>query len=337
MGPMTMTTTPAAVRPAHHVPLVEVTRGPLVEGVHYGSFAVVSPDGSVLAEGGDGAAPMYPRSALKPLQAVAMVRAGLDLPDHLLALSAASHSGAPIHRVGAQEILEMHGSDADALRNVRDLPYGTEERLVFVGDGGEPSRLAQNCSGKHAAMVATCLVNGWSTDDYLGAEHPLQRLVEATVAELTGERAAAVTVDGCGTPLFAHSLRGMARAYARLATASDGTAEARVAAAMRAFPQMVAGEERDVTTMMRVVPGFVAKDGAEGVQLGGLASPAVGIAVKVSDGGDRARSTITAGILEALGVDRDALTRLRSAPVLGGGEPVGELRTVAGVVPRLNP
>ncbi|MDF2563214.1 MAG: L-asparaginase [Microbacterium sp.] len=331
-----MTTAPALARPVRHIPLVEVTRGPLIEGVHYGSFAVVSPEGHVLAEGGDGAAPMYPRSALKPLQAVAMVRAGLDLPDHLLALSAASHSGAPIHRAGAREILEMHGTDAAALRNVQDLPYGVAERLVFVRGGGEPSRLAQNCSGKHAAMIATCLINGWSTDDYLRADHPLQRLVEATVADLTGERAVAVTVDGCGTPLLAHSLRGMARAYARLATAPDHTAEARVAAAMRAFPQMVAGEERDVTTMMRAVPGFIAKDGAEGVQLGGLATSAVGIAVKVSDGGDRARSTITASILEALGVDQHALTQLRSAPVLGGGEPVGTLRTVAGIVPRLN-
>ncbi|MGR6741655.1 asparaginase [Microbacterium sp. F1-18] len=331
-----MTTAPALARPVRHIPLVEVTRGPLIEGVHYGSFAVVSPEGHVLAEGGDGAAPMYPRSALKPLQAVAMVRAGLDLPDHLLALSAASHSGAPIHRAGAREILEMHGTDAAALRNVQDLPYCVAERLVFVRGGGEPSRLAQNCSGKHAAMIATCLINGWSTDDYLRADHPLQRLVEATVADLTGERAVAVTVDGCGTPLLAHSLRGMARAYARLATAPDHTAEARVAAAMRAFPQMVAGEERDVTTMMRAVPGFIAKDGAEGVQLGGLATSAVGIAVKVSDGGDRARSTITASILEALGVDQHALTQLRSAPVLGGGEPVGTLRTVAGIVPRLN-
>ncbi|WP_136612430.1 asparaginase [Sinomonas albida] len=316
-----------------HVPLAVQTRGDVVEGVHYGSVAVIDADGTLAWEAGDASRPFYPRSALKPLQAVALVRAGLDVPEELLALSAASHSGAPKHRDGARRILALHGLDVSALANTPDLPYGVAEREDWLRAGGSADQLCQNCSGKHAAMVAVCKLNGWTVQDYLDPQHPLQQLVATTVEELTGEAPAAWSTDGCGTPLPALTLAGIARAYGRLAQAAandggNGTpgAEAAVARAMSANPEMVAGEGRDVARLMRLLPGSVAKDGFEGVQLVGLPNGRA-VAVKISDGGDRARMPVAVRALAVLGVPEagpdGALAELASAPVLGGGRPVG--------------
>ncbi|UVJ39341.1 asparaginase [Arthrobacter sp. CJ23] len=312
-------------RTPRHVPLVEQTRDGLVESVHYGSLIATGPGGETLITAGDPDAAFYPRSSLKPLQAVALVRAGLELPEDLLALTAASHSGAAMHRDGARRILALHGLTETALENSTDLPYGTIEREDWLRNGGTPTQLAQNCSGKHASMAAVCVINGWPVAGYLHPEHPLQLLVRDTITELTGEEAAAVSTDGCGTPLFAHTLHGMARAYGRLASAAAASEEGRVANAMRRYPEMVAGEGRDVTALMRAVPGLLAKDGFEGLQLIGLPD-GTGIAVKISDGGDRARLPVTVRVLEALGLDDGALDALQSPPVLGGGKPVGVLR-----------
>jgi L-asparaginase II len=311
-----------------------LTRDGLVEGVHYGSLIATDPDGGTLLEAGDPLAAFYPRSSLKPLQAVALVRAGLDIPSELLALTAASHSGAPIHRVGALRILELHGLTPAALENTTDLPYGVNEREEWLRAGRMPSQLAQNCSGKHAAMAATCVINGWSVKGYLAPEHPLQRLVAETVQELTGEAPFGMSTDGCGTPLFALTLRGMARAFGRLTAAAEagsGNAEAAVAHAMRNHPEMVAGEGRDVTDLMRLAPGIVAKDGFEGVQLVGLPDGR-GVALKISDGGDRARMPVTVRALEALDVDTAPLTGMATSPVLGGDNQVGVLKATDFVV-----
>ncbi|MDQ4502142.1 asparaginase [Sinomonas sp. ASV322] len=316
-----------------HAPLAVQTRGGLVEGVHYGSVAATDAEGRLIWEAGDASALFYPRSALKPLQAVALVRAGLSVPSELLALAAASHSGAAEHRKGTLRILSLHGLDVTSLENTADLPYGVAEREAWLRSGGYADRVCQNCSGKHAAMAAVCTLNGWSVAGYLDPEHPLQRLVAATVAELTGEDPSAWTTDGCGTPLPAVSLAGMARAYGRLALAGandDGAAhpgaEAAVARAMSAHPEMVAGEGRDVARLMRLLPGAVAKDGFEGVQLVGLPDGHA-VAVKISDGGDRARMPVAVRTLKALGIAEaapgGALSPLAESPVLGGGRPVG--------------
>lgn len=315
----------APERLPQHAPLAVQTRGGLVESIHYGSAIATAADGRTLIAAGEPLAPFYPRSALKPLQAVAMVRAGLDLPDELLALAAASHSGAAIHRDGALRILDLHGLTPGDLGNSTDLPYGVREREECLRGGGQATHLAQNCSGKHAAMAATCVINGWPVQGYLDPAHPLQQLVARTVVELTGEEPERTSTDGCGTPLFALTLRGMARAFGRLAASgSGGGAEAAVARAMRRRPEMVAGEDRDVTELMRLVPGLLAKDGFEGVQLVGLPDGRA-VAVKISDGGDRARMPVTVRILAALGVDTSPLAHLAAAPVLGGGRPVGLL------------
>ena len=311
-----------------HTPLVAATRDGLVESVHYGSAIALEADGTTVAAAGDPLAPFYPRSSLKPLQAVAMVRAGLKLPADLLALAAASHSGGAKHRQGALRILKQHGLSVSDFGNSRDLPYGPAEREEWLRNGGRSTQLTQNCSGKHAAMAATCTINGWPVKGYLDPSHPLQRLVAATVTELTGEEPRALSTDGCGTPLYALTLPGMARAFgtiARAATDDDGSAEAAVGLAMQQHPDMVAGEGRDVTELMRLLPGAVAKDGFEGVQLVGLADGR-SAAVKISDGGDRARMPATLKLLEALGLDTTGLAALGTAPVVGGGLQVGLLQ-----------
>lgn len=326
------TADPAVLALPQHTPLVAAVRDGLVESVHYGSAIALGPDGTPAATAGDPQAPFYPRSSLKPLQAVAMVRAGLMLPADLLALAAASHSGAAAHRDGALRILGMHGLAATDLENSTDLPYGPGEREDWLRAGGSATQITQNCSGKHAAMVATCAINGWPVEGYLHPTHPLQQLVARTVTELTGEQPAALSTDGCGTPLFALTLGGMARAFGRIAHAAasaakddGGSAEAAVGLAMQRHPEMVAGEGRDVTDLMRLLPGSVAKDGFEGVQLVGLADGSA-VAVKISDGGDRARMPATVRMLEALGQDTDELAGIATAPVLGGGHEVGRLQ-----------
>jgi L-asparaginase II len=317
---------PETARPAH-VPVAEQTRDGLVESVHYGSVIALAADGGVLFSAGDPLALFYPRSSLKPLQAVAMVRAGLRLPAELLALSAASHSGSPMHVEGARRILDLHGLPEEALENTPDLPYGRVESGEWLRRGGTPSRLAQNCSGKHAAMLATCAVNGWPRRGYMEPSHPLQQAIAGVVGELTAEELHTVSTDGCGTPLFAVTLGGMARAFGLLASAAPGTAEAAVADAMRTHPEQVAGERRDVTELMRQVPGLLAKDGFEGLQLVGLPDGR-SLAIKIADGGDRARLPVALHALKLMGLDANALAALQPAPVLGGGRPVGQLRAV---------
>src|SRR5262249_42639290 len=155
--------------------------------------------------------------------AVAMVRNGLPLDGELLSLTAASHSGEERHLAGTRRILELAGLTEDRLRNVPDLPYAPVVRDAWVREGRLPSRLAQTCSGKHAAMLYTCELNGWPLEDYLAPAHPLQRAIAEVVEDLTGQAIARVTVDGCGAPLFSVSLHGLARAAARITTAPAGT------------------------------------------------------------------------------------------------------------------
>ncbi|MET7830911.1 asparaginase, partial [Streptomyces sp. NPDC005386] len=203
------------IREPLHAPVAQLVRGGVIEGIHYGSVVVLAADGGVDLQLGDIEAAFYPRSALKPVQAVAMLRAGLPLDGELLALAAASHSGEERHLAGARRILERAGLTEDRLRNTPDLPYGPAVREAWTRAGRPASRLAQNCSGKHAAMLYTARLNDWTLDDYLDPEHPLQRAVAETVEDLTGQAVAQVTVDGCGAPLFSVSLHGLARAVVR--------------------------------------------------------------------------------------------------------------------------
>ena len=307
--------------------VAHVVRSGFVESVHHGSVVALDPNGSTLLSVGDVAGPIFPRSSSKPIQALAMLRAGLDLDGELLALAAGSHSGESFHIQGVRRILAGVGLSEHDLQNTPDLPYEELERDAWIASGRGPTSLAQNCSGKHSAMLATCVAAGWDTATYLQLEHPLQQLMAQTLADLSGEPAAATGVDGCGAPVMAVSLTGLARAFSCFVTAPEGTYEARVAAAIRAYPQWLGGTRRDVTSLIRGVPGLIAKDGAESVYAVGLADGR-GVALKIADGGQRARPVVMAAALRRLGIDAPVLDELADAPVLGHGQQVGTIRAV---------
>ncbi|MFG2780138.1 asparaginase [Streptomyces prunicolor] len=323
---------PPLIREPLHAPVAHLIRGGMIEGVHYGSVVVLDADGQVQLQIGDIEAAFYPRSAIKPVQAVAMVRAGLPLDGELLSLAAASHSGEERHLAGARRILELAGLTEESLRNVPDLPFDPVVRDAWVREGRAPSRLAQNCSGKHAAMLYVSKLNGWSLDDYLDPAHPLQQAIAEIVEDLTGQRIARVSVDGCGAPLFSISLHGLARGVSRIVSAAPGTPEARVADAMRDYAEMASGAGRDVAALMRAVPGLLAKDGFEGVQVAALPDGRA-VAVKIADGANRARVPVAAAALARAGVDPALLTEFAGEPLLGGGEPVGCVRPVRSLDP----
>ncbi|MCG3756530.1 asparaginase [Amycolatopsis sp. Poz14] len=298
-------------REPRHVPLVHLLRDGMVEGVHHGSVVVFSPDGSTLFEAGDPDVAMYPRSTAKPLQAAAMARLGLRLDPSGFAIAAASHSGEPRHLQAAAAVLKSRGFTATDLGNPADLPYDPVERDAWIAAGRQPSRLAHNCSGKHAAMLAVCQEQRWDVDGYLDPAHPLQRATRETVEELTGQTVPRVATDGCGAPLFALSLRGLAKAASRIATAPEGSPESLVANGIRQHPDLVAGSRRDVTRLMRAVPGLIAKDGFEAVQLAALPD-GTAVALKIADGGDRARPAVLAAALARAGVDPELLAPFRN-------------------------
>ena len=316
---------PPVIREPRHVPLAHVVRAGVIEGVHHGSAVVLAADGRVGFQAGDIDAAFYPRSAIKPVQAVALLRAGLPLDGELLSLTAASHSGQDNHLAGTRRILEQADLTEDELRNTPDLPYGSAMREAWLRADRKPTRLAQNCSGKHAAMLYTAKLRGWSLEDYLDPAHPLQQVIAETVEDLTGQRVAQVTVDGCGAPLFSVSPLGLARAAAAIASAAPDTPEGRVADAMRTYPEMASGDDRDVALLMRKVPGLLAKDGFEGVQMVGLPDGRA-VVVKIADGADRARMPATAAALAHCGIGPDVLTEFATTPVVGGDTTVGSLR-----------
>ncbi|WP_338749947.1 asparaginase [Janibacter alittae] len=308
--------------------LVHVTRGGFVESAHRATLVATDPAGGTPLRHGRVDDPVLPRSSLKPIQALAMVRAGLDLPAHLLALVCASHSGQDVHREGVGEVLATVGLDLTALQNTPALPLGEVEHARWLAAGRTPEPVAQDCSGKHAGMLATCKLNDWPIEDYLDPRHPLQQAIRATTAQVVGP-VTHTTVDGCGAPLFAVPLRGLATAFGVIAGADEATDEGRIATAMRTAPHMVGGTGRDVTAFMESVPGLVAKDGAESVYAAGLADGR-GIAIKVADGTaqPRARRGLLAHSLLALGVDSEGLRTLADQPVLGHGHRVGAVEVV---------
>ena len=318
---------PADDRPDRSALLADVVRSGFVEGHHRGSLLALAADGSRVLALGDPDAAVFPRSSNKPMQAVGMLEAGLDLDGELLALACASHSGEPFHIEGVRRVLAAAGLDETALRTPPDWPVDEVERHALIAAGAQQAPILMNCSGKHAAMLATCVVNGWPTDTYPDADHPLQVALRATVERLAGEKAPAVGIDGCGAPLFAMSLAGLARSFVAIATAPEGTPEHRVAQAIRSNPEWLGGTRRDVTQLVAGVPGLIAKDGAEGVYAAALPDGRA-VALKVDDGGQRARPPVMVAALRALGVDEPVLAELAEDPLMGGGQAVGSVRAV---------
>jgi L-asparaginase II len=307
------------------VVLAEVVRDGFVEGHHHGSVVITEPDGSVRWSAGDIDRPMLPRSANKPMQTLGMLRCGLPLTGALLALATASHSGEAMHLDGVRRILAGAGLDESALRTPPGYPLDDQARDEWVRTGHRPEPITMNCSGKHAAMLATCAARGWRTESYLDPEHPVQLEIRTALADTSGEPIGSVTVDGCGAPLLAITLTGLARAFGRLASAAPDTMEGRVADAVRAHPEYASGTRRDEAALIRATPGLLAKGGAEGVYAVGLPDGR-GLAVKIEDGAARARSVVMAEALHGQGIRNPTIDRQREFPVLGGGHPVGAVR-----------
>jgi len=301
-------------------PMVVAVRSGLRESVHVGAGVAFGPDGTVIATLGDPDLVVYPRSCLKPLQADAMVAFGLDLPDDQLAVACASHDGSDTHLAVVRSILSDHDLTEDDLENTPARPYGAAARSAARAAGVAPSAIQQNCSGKHAAMLATCRVNDWPTAGYVARDHPLQRAIVEHLRGL-GASVAHVGVDGCGAPTHAVTLRDLARAYASLAV---GRAD--VARAMASHPDLVGGPGRDVSLWMRAIDGLMAKEGAAGVMAAALPDGRA-VVFKVADGSDVARRSVTPQALREVGIDVDIAApdtvRDTVVPVLGHGEPVG--------------
>lgn len=298
--------------------LIEVVRNEMVESVHAGHLLILDASGNTLLQLGDIDSLIYPRSAVKSLQASAMVRAGAKLNDQQLALACASHAGSAAHLAVAQSTLASVGLNESALRNTPDKPLDLKERAAW-GDKA-PTSLAANCSGKHAAMLATCVANGWDLVDYKKPEHPLQIAIRAEFESLSGEKITHVGVDGCGAALFAISLKGLANAIRNLTLSQDPVHKS-VVNACCTNPVLVSGVGRLPTLLMEKVSGLFVKDGAEGVMIISTASGEV-IVWKMSDGSQRGASALAVATLSHLGISVD----IERENVLGDGQVVGEIR-----------
>jgi L-asparaginase II len=298
--------------------LAEYVRDGVVESTHRGYLLALNADGSIHRQLGDVDTLIYPRSTIKSIQASAMVRNGLELEPRLLALAASSHSGAQMHLDGVREILALAGLSESALQCSLDRPLGDVERKAW-GDK-EATRITMNCSGKHAAMLLTCVKNNWPIENYLDPAHPLQVACKAELESLAGETITLTSTDGCGAPLFLLTVVGLARAIRAITISADPIHQS-VISACRTHPLMVAGNARLTTEMMQSVPGLFMKDGAEAVNVASLADGRT-LAIKISDGTARAMPAITAAALAKFGIDAHEVP----VNVLGAGLPVGTIR-----------
>jgi L-asparaginase II len=297
--------------------LAKVTRGDLVESLHLGHLIVLNADGSTYLSKGSPELPIFPRSAVKSLQASAMLKAGLTVSDGELAIICASHSGAQSHIDLVIKMLEKRDIPVSALKNSVDKPLGEKEKNAW----GEKSasQLAQNCSGKHAGMLITCKQNGWDMATYLDINHPLQIAIKNEIEELAGEKVSEVSIDGCGAPLFALSLIGLARSISNLVKSNEAVHK-QIVTACTTYPELVAGEGRLTTRMMRAVPGLFMKEGAEGIEVCALSDGRV-IAIKIIDGSWRPVAPIVMEIFKRWGV----VMPDESVKIYGGGSVIGEV------------
>ncbi|CAN2172028.1 AnsA L-asparaginase II [Candidatus Nanopelagicaceae bacterium] len=298
--------------------LAEYVRDGVVESVHRGYLVALNSDGSVNLELGNIDQLIFPRSTIKSIQGAAMVRARLKLEPRLLALGCSSHSGSEEHLSAVREILSMAKLDESALQCMLDKPLGEPERRAW---GDKPAtRISMNCSGKHAAMLLTCVTNGWPIENYLDPSHPLQVANKAELEALAGETITLTSTDGCGAPLFLISVIGLARAI-RAITISVDPIHQSVLEASRAFPEMVAGKGRLTTQMIEAIPGLYMKDGAEAVEIASMPDGRT-LVFKVADGSLRPFRVLVHAGLKRLGID----SPYEAENVLGGDRVIGTIR-----------
>lgn len=317
------------------VELARLERNGLIESRHLGAAVVVRANGrttgvEIVRDLGDSGALVYPRSSLKPFQAITVMRSGVSLEGAQLVLATASHSGTPAHVEVVAELLHRAGLTEDDLQCPMDWP-GDASAAAIARTSGNKRRITMNCSGKHAAFLLACAENGWSTHDYLNPEHPLQTAVRATIEEFLGEPVGHVGVDGCGAPLFAVSLRGLATSFSRLArgvNAGGPDADAaRITAAIQDNAWAIDGPGRPNTVVIDEL-GLICKGGAEGV-IAVSTTDGTAIALKSLDGSHRATSLVALHLLAQAGAlplaEAERVSALVTDQVLGGGLPVGSI------------
>jgi L-asparaginase II len=315
------------VIPSQFEPLAIVSRSGVDESVHFGALVALNSDGSVAFSVGDPEITIFPRSATKPFQALAMVRSGLKLPAEQLALVCASHSGQAVHQQTARVILATANLDEAALLNTAGFSIHVPTAHEVIRSGGGKTPIQMDCSGKHAGMLATCVLNGWTTDNYLQPEHPLQIAITNTITDVTGAAPVAIGTDGCGAPAHVIPLIHLARAMRALAVGDAGLEGRQVFDAMEQFPHMVAGDDRHATAIASAIPGLAAKDGADSIYVAAM-SDGRAVALKLSDGSGRALPTVLLAALQHLGIDVSRVPESVAEIVLGHGKPVGNVRAI---------
>ncbi|MFZ4504846.1 MAG: asparaginase [Microbacteriaceae bacterium] len=307
------------------VELATLDRNGLIESRHIGAVAVIDASGAVLESGGDIDAAIFPRSTLKPLQAVALLRAGAQLDGVDLVLASASHCGSHAHTDAVEAMLTHDGLTVDDLGCPPQWPLGVSDKAARLALGESPQRVTMNCSGKHAAFLRACVANGWDTTTYLEPAHPLQHLIKSVIEEFTGTTELWPAVDGCGAPLFGMSLRALGTGLARMSDGTDADAT-KLITAIRENPWALDGPGRDNTRVIEET-GTIAKIGAEGVLL--AARDGVAVVIKCLDGSQRPNTAVAVTLLERHGVidaaARDTLIRDLVEPITGGDTLVGSL------------
>lgn len=325
---------PQTFAAADAVELAVVERSGFVESRHSGAAIVLDAEGITIETLGDPAAAILPRSSLKPAQALACLTAGAPLDGERLALATASHSGTDRHVSVVRDILDAAALGEDALGCPPAWPSDQPTRDDLVRAGGGPARVRMNCSGKHAAMLLACVVNGWPTGDYLSPAHPLQVHIREVAERLAGERSTTTAIDGCGAPVLAMSLTGLARAIHRIGTSSERSPFAlhrsagALVRAVREHPWTIDGPGRSDTVVIERL-GVFAKHGAEGV-LVMVAPDGTTVALKILDGSGRAATAVALRLLERAGAlaAADVAATVTKLPlsVTGGGQAVGVIR-----------
>jgi L-asparaginase II len=315
---------------------VLVRRGERIESEHRVAYAVATPDGNLLRSSGDVDRPLFPRSAVKPLQALALLESGaaerFAVSERELALACASHSGEPEHVRLVEAWLARLGLDGSALECGAHPPLHGPSAECLVATRRSPERVHNNCSGKHAGMITLALHLDAPVAGYSRTDHPVQRRIADVLRAMTGlADLAQPAVDGCGIPTFPVALRRLAVAMARFAhpvdlPAARAQACTRLQAAMRAHPHLIAGADRACTEIMTVAPQVLVKTGAEGVYAACLPERQLGLVLKVADGAGRAATVALLALLQAL----DALDANASAVLAHRMRP--QLRNHAGVV-----
>lgn len=306
------------------VQLAVLERSGMIESRHLGTAVVLAPDGSELRRLGNPDALIYPRSTLKPMQAITVLRSGVMLTEEQLVLASASHTGSQRHQDVVASILAAYGLNETDLRCPPDWPADSDARRA----ADAPTRLAMNCSGKHASFLAACVVNGWPRESYLEHDHPLQGRIRDTVIEFTGTELAHEGTDGCGAPVFAMSLTSLATAIQRVVTATETSDEHAfsLTSAIRAHTWGL--DMPQVAEAMNAL-GIIAKRGAEGVLIAS-APDGTTVTLKILDGSIRPLLPVGLTLLaEAGAIDAIDVSKVLAATtekVLGRGLPVGELR-----------